>query len=110
MSVIAAPTNTLEKLGQLESLYRQGYRSDVVDRTVDKLLVMESVVLQREIFNIQEKLQRFEKAYQLPSHEFFQRFEAGLLGDSADFVEWSAFYEMSLSLQENQKALQALSS
>jgi hypothetical protein len=32
---------TLDKLRTLEQLYRQGYSTEVIDRTVDKLLAME---------------------------------------------------------------------
>ena len=36
-------TSTLDKLLRLESLYRQGYQSDDVDRSLDKLIQVESV-------------------------------------------------------------------
>jgi hypothetical protein len=33
---------TLDKLRSLEQLYRQGFRSEVIDRTLDKLLAAEA--------------------------------------------------------------------
>ena len=106
---VAAP-KTLEKLRHLESLYRHGYQNEAIDRSVDKLLALESAEIQQNAAKIHVILQRFEQQYQLSSKEFFERFESGAAGDSADFVEWSAFYEMSLALQERQKTLYALCS
>ncbi|MBK7219670.1 MAG: hypothetical protein IPH95_22060 [Candidatus Promineofilum sp.] len=30
----------------------------------------------------------------MASEVFYQRFEAGELGDGADFIEWASFYDM----------------
>ena len=43
---------------------------------------------------LQAELQRFETQYQQASAEFYQRFQRGELGDSADSFEWSACYDM----------------
>jgi hypothetical protein len=37
-----AAIRTLDKLRSLEQLYRQGFRSEVIDRTLDKLLAAEA--------------------------------------------------------------------
>jgi len=43
---------------------------------------------------LQAQLSEFERQYNLSSAAFYQRFEQGDMGDDADFVEWSATYEM----------------
>jgi hypothetical protein len=48
----------------------------------------------RETLELRGRLEAFEQQYQLVSDEFYRQYEAGLLGDSADFLEWSAFYDM----------------
>lgn len=98
---------TLDKLRHLEDLYRRGYRSDVVDRSLDKIIAMEKASAQRELADLQERLQAFEAQYQMPSDDFYRRFRAGELGDTIDFVEWSSFYEMWASVRERLEALTA---
>jgi transcription initiation factor IIE alpha subunit len=39
-------------------------------------------------------LQKFEDQYQMDSQSFYQKFQAGTIGDSADFFEWNTYYEM----------------
>jgi hypothetical protein len=51
-------------------------------------------VTRRELAELQERLRVFDTQYQMPSETFYQRFRAGELGDTADMVEWSMFYEM----------------
>jgi hypothetical protein len=98
---------TLTHLRHLEALYRRGYRSDVVDRSLDKVLALEKETARRELKELQERLRAFEAQYQLSSQEFYQRFRAGELGDAVDFVEWSIFYEMAESVRERLEALEA---
>ena len=85
---------TLDKLQSLETLYRQGYRSAVIDRSLDKIVALERAAARRELASLQERLQAFETRYQRSSADFYQRFRAGELGDAIDMVEWSVFYEM----------------
>jgi len=85
---------TLDKLRTLEQLYRQGYRTEVIDRTVDKLLAMEVEQAYKELRDLETRLSRYERQYNMNSSEFYRRFRAGELGDEMDFVEWSVFYDM----------------
>lgn len=39
-------------------------------------------------------LQEFEQKYQLSTKTFLKRFEAGKLGDEADYFEWYAFTKL----------------
>ena len=106
MSVTIA-TKTLDKLHHLESLYQRGYQSEMIDRSLDKIMALEYAAAQRELTDLQQRLQRFETQYQLTSAEFHTKFQAGELGDSADFVEWSAFYDMWLAVRERLEVLQS---
>ncbi len=47
-----------------------------------------------ELEEIQTLLQKFEAKYNIESRSFHQQFQAGTLGDSADFFEWNTYYEM----------------
>ena len=104
---MATQEKTLDKLQHIEALYRRGYQSDVVDRSVDKIIALEKATAQRELTELQQRLQAFEGQYHISSAEFYRRFRAGELGDTADFVEWSVFYEMCQSVRERLEALGA---
>lgn len=91
---MSANVETLAKIEGLEQLYRSGYRSEVVDLTIDKLIALEVAAAQREMESLRERLASFEREYKLATDEFFQRFQSGRMGDSADLFEWSAFYQM----------------
>jgi hypothetical protein len=78
---------------------------NVVDATLDKLIVMERARLEIEAESLTGQLRPFEQRYQLPSAEFHRRFRAGEMGDDADMFEWSAFYQMWLSVHERLEAL-----
>jgi hypothetical protein len=98
---------TLFKIQSLEQLYRAGYHSDTVDTTIDKLIAIEQAHAKQESARLEATLHRFEKEYQLSSEDFYHQFQAGELGDEADFFEWSAFYQMWLSSQKQINLLKA---
>lgn len=91
-------TNTLNKIQILESLFRQGYRSDYVDQSLDKIISLERTRARQELAELQISLEAFEEEYQMSSVDFHGQFQAGHLGDDADFFEWSAVYDMAQSL------------
>ncbi len=102
---MSAQMGTLDKLLRLESLYRQGYQSDGVDRSLDKLIALENAKTRQELGALRVHLDALERTYQMSSADFQQRFDAGELGDAADFFEWSAFYGMAQSLCQRLQTL-----
>jgi cell division septum initiation protein DivIVA len=46
------------------------------------------------------KLQQFEQQYQMDSRSFYAEFQSGQLDDTADFFEWSTYYEMLITHPE----------
>lgn len=104
---MAINSKTLQRLQYLEALYRRGYRSEVIDRSLDKIIALERASAQHELEDLRGRLQRFETQYQMPSENFYQRFRAGELGDAMDFVEWGVFYEMWASVRERLQLLEA---
>ena len=98
-------TQTLSRIQSLAQLYQAGYHSSAVDATIEKLVALERARLEQEIAELQRKLHCFEEKYRLSSEEFHRRFQAGELGDDADFFEWSAFQQMWLAAAEHLKSL-----
>jgi hypothetical protein len=96
-----APTAVREKLEILGSLYQQGYQSDVIERTLDKLIDLERERVEREYAELTARLLSFEHQYGMPTEDFYRKFEAGELGDSVDFVEWSSMRDLRESLRNH---------
>jgi hypothetical protein len=71
--LMATNDKTIDRLQYLEVLYRQGYRSDVIDRSLDKIIALERVAAQRDLADLQERLRTFEARYRMPSEEFVRR-------------------------------------
>ncbi len=98
---------TLTRIHSIEQLYQTGYRSNIVDHTIKKLVYIERARLETEVSNLSTRLLNFEDQYHLPSKEFYHRFQAGEMGDEADMFEWSAFYQMRLSTQKQLDTLRS---
>ncbi|MBD2233601.1 hypothetical protein [Phormidium tenue] len=105
-----AQSRFLDQLQVLNSLYQRGYHSDLIERSLAKIIELEHGQALQQASDIQAKLQVYETQYQMPSDAFYQQFNAGELGDSIDFFEWSAFYEMWQSVQARLGVLQSIGS
>ena len=81
------PTLTAERLHALAKLYEQGHVSDLIDRTLAKLLRYEADVCQTQLRQLQADLAEFEQKYQRSSTEFYQQFQAGQTGDA--MIMWN---------------------
>ncbi len=54
-------------------------------------------------------LHEFENRYTMDSTTFYQRFEAGELGDATDFFEWSGVCELRQDILEKIRRLESVS-
>lgn len=100
--------STISKLNAIEILYRRGYQSEVIDRTMDKLIALERHRAQQELSEVEKRLQEFEARYHLSSEDFQARFQKGEMGDAADFFEWNAFYDMRQAVRERLQNLETI--
>ena len=63
-------------------------------------------MLELGLTRIAERLQVFEKQYNLTSEEFAQRFATGESGESLDYIEWAGEIETYRRLEGQWQALQ----
>ena len=89
-----AESQTVSRLESLVRLYRQGYRSPVVDQAVEKLVALEVERSRNDLQRLEERLSAYEKRHVLSSAAFYAKFRAGEMGDDMDVVEWSVLWEM----------------
>ena len=94
-----------QRLHTLAELYQQGQVSEVMDRTLEKLLAYEAEVCRAQLSQLQADLAAFERQYQLASSEFYRRFQAGQTDDMMDYVEWASLVQMSDNLKKRLELL-----
>jgi hypothetical protein len=87
--------DTPNKLELLKDVYEEGGKLDLV---VGKLLEATLSDCRQRWDHYQTALQEFEQRFGMDSETFYQRFEAGSLGDDTDFFEWAGLYELSQHL------------
>ena len=95
-----AHTSTAERLHALAELYEQGQASDLMDRTLDKLLHHEAEQSQALLNQLETDLAEFEGRYNQSSPEFYRQFQAGQMGDDMDYVEWASLVQMAENLKK----------
>ncbi|PZO43655.1 MAG: hypothetical protein DCF21_06285 [Leptolyngbya sp.] len=100
----------LDQLQVLNALYQRGYHSDIMERSLAKIIDLERSQALQQASDLQAQLQVYETRYQMSSDTFYQQFNAGELGDGMDFFEWSAFYDMWQSVQTRLGVLQSIGS
>jgi len=83
--------NTLHKLEVLRDTYTDDAELDLIlGKLLDATLSRHRLRLER----YERDLRDFEERYDMESEPFYQRFEAGELGDAMDFFEWAGLYEL----------------
>jgi hypothetical protein len=82
-------TNQLNSVVQLIKALSEAEQS-----TVLRLLLQDRSAQTEQIGEVEQHLRAYEGQYQMSSDDFYRRFQAGELGDSADFFEWDTYYEM----------------
>src|SRR5215470_20402410 len=102
---VETSTLTAERLRALAELYEQGQVSDLMKRTLAKLLRHEADVCQVQLRQLQADLREFEQKYQRSSAEFYQQFQAGQTSDAMDYVEWASLIQMADNLTKRLRLL-----
>lgn len=100
-----AHTLTAERLQALAELYQQGQVSDLMDRTLEKLLHHEAGQCHALLRQLEADLAVFEQHYHLSSTEFYRQFQAGHMGDAMDYVEWASLVQMADNLKQRLRLL-----
>lgn len=89
--------NATTKLQLLQDIYPD---SAELDQILEKLLSVALNEQQQRLQRYGRDIRSFEEKYAMESSDFYERFEAGELGDDADFFEWSGLIELRQELQE----------
>jgi len=95
-------------LHNLKYLYEQGFRDAVTDMALYKIVESQATRDMVTLRDLERDLHELEQQYQLSSEDFFQRWQAGQMPDTADFMDWNALYQMALEVRERRKLLRGV--
>ena len=90
----------MEVLDKLEVLKDTCPDEVELDRVLGKLLDVALSQHRLRLKRYEHDLHEFEQRYGMESSSFYQRFEAGELGDAMDFFEWAGLYELRQDILE----------
>ena len=96
--------DTLQKLDVLEKVCADDAE---LDQVLGKLLDLTLSQQRQRLERYERDLHMFEDRYSMDSATFYQRFEAGELGDAMDFCEWAGLYELHRDLLEKIRRLES---
>jgi len=91
----------------LERLFEKNLSDEYLQKAISKVISYEIAKTTEELNELSAELKINEQKFGMTSEDFFRKFNAGELGDSADFFEWSALYQMYLRAFERLNILQA---
>ena len=84
----------------LEQLFEKNLSDEYLQKAISKVISYEIAKTIEESNELSAELKIYEQRLGMTSEDFFRKFNAGELGDSADFFEWSALYQMYLRASE----------
>jgi len=95
----------LDVLRNLERLYERGFRDTVTDAALLKVASSQAARDEAVLRDLERDLRDLEQQYQMSSGEFFRRWQAGEMADTADFMDWNMLHQM---VREVRKRLELL--
>ncbi|MDI6891257.1 MAG: hypothetical protein QMC83_10045 [Thermodesulfovibrionales bacterium] len=91
----------------LEEIFEKNLSDEYLQKAISKIISYEIAKTEEELKELEKELKIYEQRFEMTSEEFFNKFRGGELGDSADFFEWSALYQMNLRASERLNLLKS---
>jgi hypothetical protein len=91
----------------LEQIFEKNLSDEYLQKAISKIISYEIAKTTEELEDLRTELKVYEDRFKMSSDDFFNKFSAGELGDSADFFEWSALYQMYLRSSERLNILKS---
>ena len=102
MTTLSSP---LVALRNLEQLYERGFRDRLTDTALLKVASSQAARDESVLRDLERDLSELEQQYEMSSEEFFRRWQAGEMADTADFMDWNALYQMAREIRERLELL-----
>lgn len=91
----------------LEQIFEKNLSDEYLQKAISKIISYEIAKTTEELEDLRTELKVYEDRFKMSSDDFFNKFSAGESGDSADFFEWSALYQMYLRSSERLNILKS---
>lgn len=75
---------------RLEQLYVAGLQDNFVDTALRKIIDRQVERDEADLAGLNRWLAEYETRFSMKSEDFWERFKAGNMDDTADFMEWNA--------------------
>ena len=75
---------------RLEQLYVAGLQDNFVDTALRKIIDRQVERDEADLAGLNRWLAEYETRFSMKSEEFWEKFKAGTMDDTADFMEWNA--------------------
>ena len=98
----------LSNIRILERYVEKNQNDIIIEGTINKIIQFKIDRYKKELKDLEKELMLFESKYGMDSLQFFKDFEAGKLGDSSDFVEWSYLYRIYKRVLERKNILKGV--
>ena len=79
----------LHNLDNLKRLCANGFQSNFLDSALRRIIERQIAQDETDLLRASDGLVEFESQYGLSSEEFWRRFQAGEMNDTADYMEWN---------------------
>ncbi len=78
----------------IEQIFEKNLNDEYLEKAISKIISYEITKSQKEVDDLRKDLNKFERRFSMKSADFFEKYTAGKLEDSADFFEWSSLFQM----------------
>ena len=82
------------------------FENKYIESTINKMLKVELGMVKRELKQVKNSLADFEKRHKMSSDDFYEKFNAGKLGDDREYIKWYAFKDTFNKLVERSKEIE----
>ncbi|VVB88839.1 Uncharacterised protein [uncultured archaeon] len=84
------------------------FEKKYIESTLNKMLKVELGMIKRELKQVKNSLTVFEKRHKMSSDEFYEKFNAGKLGDDREYIKWYAYKDTFDKLIERSKEIEKI--
>ena len=85
---------TVNDIERLERLYATGFKDAFLDQALRKVLERQIARDEADLARVRAAMSEFERQYEMDSETFWQRYRAGKMADTADYMEWNVLCKM----------------
>ncbi|GEM_PF-2844616 len=84
------------------------FEKKYIASTMSKMFKVELDMVKRQVRQVEKSLSEFEKRHNMSSDVFYEKFNAGELGDDREYIRWYAYKDTYNKLMERAKDIEKI--